>query len=190
VTGVPFACYGPHVGLTPGTQAPGWVCPTCQAKGKQYAPSGRCMECEQAIGDPGQGPGFKDQPLYQIGEVSERAGLSLRTVRYYEEAGLVLPLGRTTGGFRLYGDDALERLAVIKYMKPLGFSLEEMRGLLEAQDELQRGDLDPETRVQLQGRLEMFAVAAREKYRLLREQVAIAESFVRRLDETVRRFRD
>ena len=40
----------------------------------------------------------------QIGEVAERTGLSLRTIRYYEEVGLLSPSGRTAGGFRLYAD--------------------------------------------------------------------------------------
>jgi len=74
--------------------------------------------------------------LLQIGEVAERAGLSLRTVRYYEEMELVVPATRTDGGFRLYTEDHVERLAIIRRMKPLGFSLQEMRELLEARDAL------------------------------------------------------
>jgi len=69
--------------------------------------------------------------LMQIGEVAERTGLSLRTVRHYEEVGLLIPAGRSPGGFRLYTDAAVERLLVIKQMKPLGFALEQMREVLE-----------------------------------------------------------
>lgn len=65
--------------------------------------------------------------LVQIGTMAERIGLSLRTVRYYEEMGLVEPTTRTKGGFRLYGPEQEERLRVIKAMKPLGFTLEQMR---------------------------------------------------------------
>jgi DNA-binding transcriptional MerR regulator len=64
--------------------------------------------------------------LLQIGEVADRVGLSLRTVRYYEEVGLVAPSARSDGGFRLYSDDDVERLLLIKRMKPLGLTLEEM----------------------------------------------------------------
>ena len=74
--------------------------------------------------------------MHQIGEVAERVGLSLRTVRHYDEAGLVVPSGRTPGGFRLYTDDDIERLALIKRMKPLGFTLDEMRELLALRDRL------------------------------------------------------
>lgn len=70
--------------------------------------------------------------LLQIGEAAERAGLSLRTVRYYEEVGLVTPSSRTDGGFRLYSEDDVQRLLVVKRMKPLGLTLDEMRELLEA----------------------------------------------------------
>ena len=63
----------------------------------------------------------------QIGDVAEQTGLSLRTIRYYEEAGLVTPSTRTTGGFRLYTEADADRFDLIKRMKPLGFSIEEMR---------------------------------------------------------------
>ncbi len=72
--------------------------------------------------------------LLQIGEVAERVGLSLRTVRYYEEQGLLEPESRSPGGFRLYSTDQVDRLALIKQMKPLGFTVQEMRELLDARD--------------------------------------------------------
>jgi MerR family transcriptional regulator, copper efflux regulator len=77
--------------------------------------------------------------LKLIGEVADRLGLSLRTIRHYDEVGLVVPSGRTAGGFRLYTDEDVERLALIKRMKPLGFSLDEMRDLLEIRDSLTNG---------------------------------------------------
>lgn len=70
----------------------------------------------------------------QIGEVADRVGLSLRTVRYYEELGIVTPIGRTSGGFRLYDEAAVERLALVRDLKPLGFSLEEIREIVELAD--------------------------------------------------------
>lgn len=72
--------------------------------------------------------------LLQIGEAAASVGLSLRTVRYWEEIGLVEPATRSKGGFRLYSDADLHRLLVIKAMKPLGLTLEEMRELLELLD--------------------------------------------------------
>ncbi|WP_462418283.1 MerR family transcriptional regulator [Kytococcus sp. Marseille-QA3725] len=71
-----------------------------------------------------------------IGEVAERTGLSHRTIRYYEEIGLVTPTARTEGGFRLYSEEDVARLQLVTPMKPLGFSLDEMRELLDALDVL------------------------------------------------------
>ncbi len=59
----------------------------------------------------------------QIGEVAERTGLSLRTIRYYGEVGLVVPSARSKGGFRLYTESDVARLLLIKQMKPLGVQL-------------------------------------------------------------------
>jgi len=74
---------------------------------------------------------------YQIGEVAEMVGLSLRTIRYYEEIELVSPSGRTEGGFRLYTDSDVSRLRIIKSLKPIGLSLETMGDLLAAIDHLE-----------------------------------------------------
>ena len=67
----------------------------------------------------------------QIGEVAEQTGLSLRTIRYYEEVGLVTPSARSAGGFRLYSETDVARLRLIRRMKPLDFSLEEMKDVLQ-----------------------------------------------------------
>lgn len=72
----------------------------------------------------------------QIGEVAARTGLSIKTIRHYDEVGLVVPSARSTGGFRLYTTDDVDRLLAIRRMKPLGFSLDEMRALLAAIDTL------------------------------------------------------
>lgn len=97
----------------------------------------------------------------QIGDVAERTGLSLRSVRHYEEVGLLAPAERSPGGFRLYTDAAVARLFVVKQMKPLEFTLDEMRTLLDAQDELAAGPT-PDRRRELQETL--------AAYRLLVEQ--------------------
>lgn len=69
--------------------------------------------------------------LHQIGAVAERVGLSLRTIRHYEDVGLVTPTGRSAGGFRLYTDADIDRLSMVKDMKPLGFTLSESHEVLE-----------------------------------------------------------
>jgi DNA-binding transcriptional MerR regulator len=113
----------------------------------------------------------------QIGEVAERTGLSLRTIRYYEEVGLVTPSGRTTGGFRLYSELEVSRLLLIKRMKPLDFSLEDMREVLGILDDLEGGDLTAEQRTDLLGRLDMYRQAADLRVRSLRDQLEVADEF-------------
>lgn len=64
-----------------------------------------------------------------ITEVCEKTGLSPRTLRYYEEIGLLPDVRRSEGGRRVYGPDALERLGFIQRLKALGLSLAEIREL-------------------------------------------------------------
>jgi len=64
-----------------------------------------------------------------IAQVCERTGLSARTVRYYEEQGLLPGVRRRSGGRRVYGPDELERLRFIQRLKALGLSLAEVREL-------------------------------------------------------------
>ncbi|HUF99667.1 MAG TPA: MerR family transcriptional regulator [Ilumatobacter sp.] len=112
--------------------------------------------------------------MHQIGEVADVVGLSLRTIRYYEEAELVLPSGRSSGGFRLYTELDIERLRLVKHMKSLDFSIEEMRDLMHVRDRL----ADPATqsldREALGARLSMFAMLADERCEMLRQQLAAA----------------
>jgi len=127
--------------------------------------------------------------LRQIGEVAERAGLSLRTVRYYEEMELVAPAKRTEGGFRLYTDEQIERLQWIKRMKPLGFTVQEMRELLDARDALRRDDADEDEQAAARERLSAFARAAAERCEDLRRQVENADALVAQLRRESRRRR-
>ena len=61
-----------------------------------------------------------------ISEVCKRTGLSARTVRYYEELGLLPGVRRRAGGRRIYGGDELDRLRFITRLKALGLALEEV----------------------------------------------------------------
>ena len=63
---------------------------------------------------------------YSISEVCERTGLSPRTVRYYEELGLLPGVRRRAAGRRVYGDEEIERLHFIQRLKALGLSLAEV----------------------------------------------------------------
>ncbi|WP_369200588.1 MerR family transcriptional regulator [Streptomyces sp. PU-14G] len=113
----------------------------------------------------------------QIGEVAERTGLSLRTIRHYEEVGLVIPSARSKGGFRLYTETDVERLMVIRRMKPLGFSLEEMRDLLEITDRLGAGEEDEAELARVRERLDSYRKVADARCETLRAQLTAAEDF-------------
>jgi MerR family transcriptional regulator, copper efflux regulator len=116
------------------------------------------------------------EDLMQIGTVAERIGLSLRTIRYYEEVGLVVPAGRSPGGFRLYSDDNVAQLRLIMRMKPLDFSLEQMRDLLDAVAEL-AADPAPERAAELAARIAGHRAAVQEKVGALRDRLRRAEEF-------------
>ncbi|MFN2494232.1 MAG: MerR family transcriptional regulator, partial [Pyrinomonadaceae bacterium] len=66
----------------------------------------------------------------QIGEVAKRSGVSIDTLRYYERLRLLPPTRRSAGGFRLYAPEHVERVQFIKQAQELGFSLDEIKGLL------------------------------------------------------------
>ncbi|MYT59545.1 MerR family transcriptional regulator [Mesorhizobium sp. B2-3-3] len=113
----------------------------------------------------------------QIGEVAARTELSLRTIRHYEETGLVAPSARSRGGFRLYTEADVARLMVVRRMKPLGFSLDEMRDLLEAVDRLDDDGTAPGERDELLERVRAYERSATEQVARLRVQLARAEEF-------------
>ncbi|WFE38232.1 MerR family transcriptional regulator [Micromonospora sp. WMMD998] len=121
------------------------------------------------------GPEHAPGRLMRIGEAAERVGLSIRTIRHYEEAGLIVPSARSEGGFRLYTEPDLDRLAVVKRMKPLGFTLEEMRDLLTVLDALDTAT--GADRTGLLDRLVTFHTAATTRVTALRDQLAMAEGF-------------
>ncbi|WND36441.1 MerR family transcriptional regulator [Streptomyces sp. BB1-1-1] len=119
-----------------------------------------------------------DDKHMQIGEVAARTELSLRTIRHYEETGLVIPSARSQGGFRLYTETDVARLMVIRRMKPLGFTLDQMRDLLDATDRLDGGDaLDDGEREALLERVRTYWQAAAEEVEKLRVQLERAEDF-------------
>ncbi len=68
----------------------------------------------------------------QIGDFAQKAGVSVRAIRYYEELGLIRPESHSNGGFRLYGHENLKRIQVINFLKDLGLSLTEIRQILLA----------------------------------------------------------
>jgi DNA-binding transcriptional MerR regulator len=66
----------------------------------------------------------------KIGELAERAGVTPRTIRYYEELNIIRPVSHSEKGFRLYSESTLDRLNFIKDLKDLDFCLEEIKNLI------------------------------------------------------------
>jgi DNA-binding transcriptional MerR regulator len=77
----------------------------------------------------------EDRALIQIGEVAERTGVTQRTLRFYEEKGLLKPPSRLDGGFRLYSEEDVERVERIKRMQSLlGLSLADIKEMVDAEE--------------------------------------------------------
>lgn len=117
---------------------------------------------------------------HQIGEVADRVGLSLRTIRYYEEIGLVEPSGRTDGGFRLYTEADIARLRLVKALKPVGMSLETMGELLQCADLL--AGPEPDDLGEVEHRFQQVLALAHERCDELEERLRVAREALRELD--------
>ena len=112
-----------------------------------------------------------------IGAVAERTGLSLRTLRHWDEVGLVQPSGRSDGGFRLYTEDDVERILLVRRMKPLGFTLAEMGELLEVADRIAGGAADAAAR----SRLAELLASAQQRRVELAGKLDMADEFIAKL---------
>lgn len=113
--------------------------------------------------------------MMHIGELAERTELSLRTIRHYDEIGLLTPSGRSPGGYRLYTEGDFDRLMLIRRMKPLGYSLEQMGDLLGALDATSLPGVDG---VDAAKALRQFLVDAEERRAKLAKQIAAADEFI------------
>ncbi|SCC12314.1 DNA-binding transcriptional regulator, MerR family [Pseudarthrobacter enclensis] len=112
-----------------------------------------------------------------IGELADRSQMSLRTIRHYDEVGLLKPSGRTDGGFRLYTERDFARLLVIRRMKPLGFTLEAMAELLRVVDALEATEPGQDDTA-IRSELVNFIEEAQRRRAKLEEQLAMADEFL------------
>jgi DNA-binding transcriptional MerR regulator len=123
-------------------------------------------------------PADAGREVYPIGAVADRVTLSLRTTRFYEQAGLLDAVGHDIAGSRLYDEDAVDRMLLVKKMKPLDFTVEEMRSLITLRNEAARPGLPAHVRAELALRLQTWVTLAEEKLAALEEQVRVAEAFL------------
>ena len=117
--------------------------------------------------------------MMHIGELAERTELSIRTLRHYDQIGLLAPSGRSDGGFRLYTESDYDRLMLIRRMKPLGYSLEQMGDLLRALDRGHGSTDEHAARA-----LDDFLADAEERRAKLAKQLDAADEFIRQLRGT------
>jgi MerR family transcriptional regulator, copper efflux regulator len=119
-----------------------------------------------------------DEPVLHIGEVAARTDLSLRSLRHWEDVGLLQPSGRSDGGFRLYTEADVDKILVIRRMKPLGFSLDEMKAVMIDIETL--ADPNVADDATSAARLRLVATqqdAARRREKLV-AQLAMADEFI------------
>jgi MerR family transcriptional regulator, repressor of the yfmOP operon len=130
--------------------------------------------------------GAEAADVLRIGEVARATGLTARTLRYWEEIGLLMPAGYRKSGERLYSPAAVARVGRIRDLQELlGFSLSEVRTVLDTEDV---GVLD-----QVRSELRGGDPSPQRRRELLAAGVAANEALLARLDETLARiqaFRD
>ncbi|HCG55137.1 MULTISPECIES: MerR family DNA-binding transcriptional regulator [Brevibacterium] len=112
-----------------------------------------------------------------IGEMTEKSGLSSRTLRHYEDIGLIPATGRTEGGFRVYTDEDFRRLMTIRRMKALSYSTAEMGELLAHLDILE-SDSPAEERGEARRKLLALLDDADSRREKLARQVERADEFL------------
>ncbi len=118
------------------------------------------------------------EPLMRIGELAERTGLSLPTLRHYDETGLLSPSARTVGKFRMYSEADYAKLMVIRRMKPLGFRVDQMRQVLVIVEGLRSSTVVGDERERLVEQLRAFVDEAVERRARLQRQLTRADEFI------------
>jgi DNA-binding transcriptional MerR regulator len=134
------------------------------------------------------------EPRYRIGEVAEELGVSTRTLRYYEELGLVIPSSYSGGGSRRYGDADRQRLLRIRELQAImGFNLEEIREILHADDRLAELSTEYRKGVTPKRQQAILVEAARLNARTQEQvlaKVAILEAFQAELEAKAGRYQE
>jgi DNA-binding transcriptional MerR regulator len=120
-----------------------------------------------------------DTELLKIGDFARLAGTNLRTLRYYEELGLLEAAERSQGGFRYYRRTDVNRLKMIRDLQDLGLALERIRDLMATRQ--YEGDRP--------GFFEQVRAALAEQDRLLVERVATLERQRERIQEALSKIR-
>ena len=121
-------------------------------------------------------------PVMHIGEVAARTELSLRSLRHWEDVGLLRPSGRSDGGFRLYSESDVAKILVIRRMKPLGYTLDQMKDVMSDLEVLEDPATDADGRAAARRRLDDVRRDADERREKLARQLDMADEFITLLD--------
>ena len=117
---------------------------------------------------------------YSIDQVAAQTGLTKRTLRYYEEVGLLPPTDRTEGNYRRYSDEDIQRIEHIKKLRDLlGFSLADIRAMLEVDDE--RGLLKEANRHETDAAAKIARIDRADE--LIRRQLQLIEQKIAGLEQ-------
>ena len=135
----------------------------------------------------------RDEPCLQIGEVADRTGVTQRTLRFYEERGLLKPPSRMEGGFRLYSEEDVSRVGQIKRLQSLlGLTLAEIKEMVEAEEvreELRatfRPDLEISERI---GRVKKRIEVTQRQYDIISTKLTALKEMKQDLEGKIERSR-
>lgn len=117
--------------------------------------------------------------VMRIGELAERAGTSVKTIRYYDRVGVLRPEQRSESGYRLYGEDALDRYRFVRTAQAVGLRLGEIREILALRD---RGETPCGFVVELIGRRAAELDARITELMALRDELGRLSRRAQRLD--------
>lgn len=133
------------------------------------------------------------QAKFRIGEVAARAGVSTRTLRYYQELGLIDPAGTSPGGSRRYSEDDIARIErILELRNVMGFDLERIAAIVRAEhrlealrEEFERG-VTPERYAEI---IDEAALINNELRHHVTEKIVVLQAFARDLDDRAQRLR-
>ena len=138
-------------------------------------------------------PVSRSEPCYQIGEVADRTGVTQRTLRFYEERGLLRPPLRMEGGFRLYSEEDVDRVEQIKRLQSLlNLTLAEIKDMVDAEEvktELRatyRPDLDTDVHIE---RLSKIIEVTQRQHDIIDAKLSALVEMKDDLEEKLQRFR-
>ena len=134
----------------------------------------------------------ENEAYLQIGEVAERTGVTQRTLRFYEEKGLLRPPSRMDGGFRLYSEDDVRRVEQIRRLQGLlGVTLAEIKEMVDAEEILLelRAQYRPESAIADKKRqLEKATEVVQAQYAIVKQKTEQMAEMRKQLEERLHTF--